>query len=130
MEAEKLDHNWNDRSVASNTVNNTSTTTTTTTTSSSSPLNSTISINNLTESQSNQRLIKTNDEFNKTDKNSNLVNKGPEGLISGSSVYSMQSKPRGFCIIINNVDFDDNRFPKRVGSDEECVRLSNIFTQL
>ncbi|XP_054161212.1 caspase-7-like, partial [Oppia nitens] len=45
-------------------------------------------------------------------------------------VYQMVSKPRGFCIIINNVDFDDNKYPRRVGSDHECQRLSAIFTKL
>src|SRR5688500_9421533 len=51
-------------------------------------------------------------------------------LISGSNVYRMSSYPRGFCLIINNVDFESNKYPKRVGSDEEAQRLADVFSQL
>jgi hypothetical protein len=68
----------------------------------------------------------TNDEINKIE---TLVIQATN-LISGSNVYQMHSSPRGFCLIINNVDFDNNRFPRRVGSDEETQRLCLIFTQL
>jgi hypothetical protein len=68
----------------------------------------------------------TNDEINKIEA---LVKKATN-LISGSNVYQMHSNPRGFCLIINNVDFDNNRFPRRMGSDEETQRLFLIFTQL
>jgi hypothetical protein len=68
----------------------------------------------------------TNDEINKIE---TLVMKATN-LISGSNVYQMHSSPRGFCLIINNVDFDNNRYPRRVGSDEETQRFCLIFTQL
>lgn len=79
---------------------------------------------NLNQSEGNQNLNEVLFEEKTVDSNS--IPK----LIYGTNVYEMLSKPRGFCLIINNVDFDDNRFPKRIGSDEESLRLSNIFQTL
>ena len=52
-------------------------------------------------------------------------------MVSGQQYYSMSSRPRGFCLIINNVEFVDHlNYPKRIGSDEEAQRLANVFSQL
>jgi len=101
MEAEKLDHNLNRFSDTSST--------------STSTLSSTIT-----------NVNQSNDQINNIE---TLVIKA-QNLISGSNFYQMLSNPRGFCLIINNVDFDNHRYPKRVGSDEETQRLSLIFSQL
>lgn len=45
-------------------------------------------------------------------------------------VYKMTSKPRGPCLIINNVDFEADIFPQRKGSDEDARRFDDIFQQL
>lgn len=44
--------------------------------------------------------------------------------------YRMKSSPLGFCIIINNVDFEDNILPRRQGSDMDANRLSDVFSDL
>lgn len=44
--------------------------------------------------------------------------------------YKMSSKPRGPCLIVNNVNFEDDIFPKRRGSDKDASRLKNVFEQL
>lgn len=100
MEAEKLDHNLNRYSETS---------------SSTSTLSPTITNFN----QSNEEITKTDTYVIKA-----------SNLISGGNIYQMLSSPRGFCLIINNVDFDNNRYPRRVGSDRETQRLCHIFTHL
>ena len=44
--------------------------------------------------------------------------------------YRMKSSPLGFCIIINNVEFEDNILPPRLGSDMDATRLSDVFSGL
>nr|ABG48761.1 caspase-8 [Haemaphysalis longicornis] len=50
-------------------------------------------------------------------------------LQHGEHVYPMTQKPRGLCIIINNVDFG-NRFPKRHGSEVDVRRMEDLFEAL
>jgi hypothetical protein len=51
-------------------------------------------------------------------------------LTHGKSIYTMAARPRGFCLIINNVDFIDPSYPRRSGSDQESNRLTDVFFQL
>ncbi|XP_077535257.1 uncharacterized protein LOC144147085 isoform X3 [Haemaphysalis longicornis] len=45
--------------------------------------------------------------------------------------YSMTRKPRGMCIIINNMDFDiDGNQHTRKGSEIDAQRMKSLFTQL
>lgn len=44
------------------------------------------------------------------------------------SIYPICSKPRGYCLIINNVNF--KIYEERKGSDLEALYLEKIFTQL
>lgn len=44
--------------------------------------------------------------------------------------YEMSSRERGYCLIINNVTFENNVFPARKGSDMDAFRLRKIFKQL
>lgn len=44
--------------------------------------------------------------------------------------YKMTSQPRGLCLIINNINFEDDIFPTRKGSDEDANRFDHIFKQL
>ncbi|KAM7437399.1 hypothetical protein ABFA07_012956 [Porites harrisoni] len=43
-------------------------------------------------------------------------------------VYPMNCKPHGWCLIVNNVDFETLR--RRGGSDLDAKQLSGLFTQL
>lgn len=43
-------------------------------------------------------------------------------------VYSMKCKPHGWCLIVNNVDFE--HLNRRGGSDLDAQKLENLFTQL
>ncbi|XP_078281780.1 caspase-9 isoform X2 [Rhinoraja longicauda] len=46
-------------------------------------------------------------------------------------VYKMEASPRGYCLIINNVDFDPNSGLKpRMGSDVDCENVQNLFEKL
>lgn len=44
--------------------------------------------------------------------------------------YKMTAKPRGPCLIINNIDFDSDLFPQRKGSEHDATRLRDVFGQL
>lgn len=44
--------------------------------------------------------------------------------------YKMTSRPRGPCLIINNIDFDSDIFPQRKGSDIDAMRFDDVFKQL
>jgi hypothetical protein len=44
--------------------------------------------------------------------------------------YQMQSLLRGYCLIINNVNFDNNMFEERFGSDADAKRLDEVFQEL
>lgn len=44
--------------------------------------------------------------------------------------YKMTARPRGPCLIINNIDFEGEIFPTRKGSDEDARRFDDIFQQL
>lgn len=43
-------------------------------------------------------------------------------------VYSMKCKPHGWCLIVNNVDFE--HLNRRGGSDLDAKKLEGLFTQL
>ncbi|XP_041933960.1 caspase-8-like isoform X9 [Alosa sapidissima] len=49
-------------------------------------------------------------------------------LSSSIEVYNMNSKPRGTCVIFNNVNFTDGK--KRSGSDQDADALENTFKWL
>jgi hypothetical protein len=42
----------------------------------------------------------------------------------------MQSLLRGYCLIINNVSFNNNIFEERLGSDADAKRLDEVFQEL
>lgn len=44
--------------------------------------------------------------------------------------YKMTSDPRGLCLIVNNINFEQDIFPERKGSDEDAKRFDDIFQQL
>lgn len=44
--------------------------------------------------------------------------------------YKMTARPRGPCLIVNNIDFEAEIFPTRKGSDEDARRFDDIFSQL
>lgn len=44
--------------------------------------------------------------------------------------YKMTARPRGKCLIVNNINFENEIFPTRKGSDEDANRFDQIFTQL
>ena len=44
--------------------------------------------------------------------------------------YKMTSRPRGLCLIVNNINFEGDIFPTRKGSDEDANRFDLIFRQL
>ncbi|XP_051895533.1 caspase-9 isoform X2 [Pristis pectinata] len=47
------------------------------------------------------------------------------------TVYKMDANPRGYCLIINNVDFyPDSDLKCRLGSDIDCERVQNLFKKL
>jgi len=50
-------------------------------------------------------------------------------VFKGEKLYPIGSKVRGYCLIINNVDFD-KIYQKRRGSDREAEYLTEIFKQL
>lgn len=49
---------------------------------------------------------------------------------TGPKYYKMTSKPRGFCLIVNNVDFEHRPEEKRLGSDKDAERMSTVFNEL
>lgn len=49
--------------------------------------------------------------------------------VLGPEVYPMQRKPRGLCIIINNVDFLGST-SRREGSEKDSQRMKSLFTAL
>lgn len=44
--------------------------------------------------------------------------------------YKMTARPRGYCLIVNNVDFELDLFPTRRGSDQDANRFDQLFKQL
>lgn len=44
--------------------------------------------------------------------------------------YKMSANPRGLCLIINNVDFDNDLLTLRKGSDRDANRFKTIFRDL
>lgn len=44
--------------------------------------------------------------------------------------YTMSSSQRGICLIINNVQFENDLLPKRKGSDKDAFRFKEVFRQL
>lgn len=51
-------------------------------------------------------------------------------LFCGDDIYHMQSIPRGFCILINNVSFENGAQQERKGSNVDARRLDEIFQEL
>ncbi|XP_069774958.1 caspase-9-like isoform X2 [Narcine bancroftii] len=47
------------------------------------------------------------------------------------TIYKMDTSPRGYCLIINNVEFHPNSGLKcRLGSDVDCKSVQNLFEKL
>ncbi|XP_062889028.1 caspase-9 isoform X2 [Mobula hypostoma] len=47
------------------------------------------------------------------------------------TAYKMDANPRGYCLIINNVDFHpDSNLKSRLGSDVDCKSVENLFEKL
>lgn len=44
--------------------------------------------------------------------------------------YTMKSNPRGICVLINNVKFDNDLFQERAGSDNDARNLDEVFKGL
>ena len=42
----------------------------------------------------------------------------------------MNSNPRGYVLLINNVDFHDHEEPHRAGSDKDAKDLETVFSSL
>lgn len=53
-----------------------------------------------------------------------------QNMMTGINIYPMDKNPRGYCIIFNNVEFNNGDYPSRTGSDSEAVLLSDVFKQL
>jgi len=56
--------------------------------------------------------------------------KPSKNAMIGKNIYPMTSSPRGFCLIINNIEFLNDIFPRRRGSETEAVRLRDVFREL
>lgn len=56
------------------------------------------------------------------------VKKNVSGDTDKDFVYSMKCKPHGWCLIVNNVDFE--HLNRRGGSDLDAQKLEDLFTQL
>lgn len=56
------------------------------------------------------------------------VKKNVSGDTDKDFVYSMKCKPHGWCLIVNNVDFE--HLIRRGGSDLDAQKLQDLFTQL
>ena len=59
---------------------------------------------------------------------SSQVKKNVSGDTDKDFVYSMNCKPHGWCLIVNNVDFE--HLNRRGGSDLDAQKLEDLFTQL
>lgn len=61
-----------------------------------------------------------------------VMNVKPATIIHNNSDedYKMTSRPRGPCLIVNNIDFEGDMFPTRKGSDEDANRFDTLFQQL
>ncbi|XP_015795119.1 caspase-7 [Tetranychus urticae] len=46
----------------------------------------------------------------------------------GEDIYDLKSNPRGYCLIVNNIDFEI--FEQRLSAEEDGVFLASIFEQL
>lgn len=83
----------------------------------------------------NSRELTENDDNNHCNVESSLSNKWAvrtantwhQDLIED---YKMSSRQRGICLIINNVSFELDSLPARIGSDMDAHRFKKIFTQL
>lgn len=47
----------------------------------------------------------------------------------GEGIYTMKRKPRGMCIIINNINFEPP-FEKREGAERDAEKMKKLFTDL
>lgn len=63
--------------------------------------------------------------------NSPTSSQAKKNIVAGTNedfVYPMKSKPHGWCLIVNNVDFE--YLQRRGGSDLDAEKLKGLFTQL
>jgi len=51
-------------------------------------------------------------------------------LVSGPDIYPMKAIKRGFCLIIDNLEFDIGRNFYRHGSRADAIQLHSVFSQL
>jgi len=59
------------------------------------------------------------------------VEKGTTFFSDPLRIYPMLSRPRGYALIINNLEFDDpDRFPNRKGAQVDGENLEILFTEL
>ncbi|XP_052832960.1 caspase-7-like [Octopus bimaculoides] len=49
-------------------------------------------------------------------------------LLDEQTVYPMKFKPHGRVILINNVKFDDAKYPERLGSEKDVEGITKLFT--
>lgn len=52
------------------------------------------------------------------------------GSKSGENYYDMSKNPRGYCLIINNVAFENDTLERRDGSLKDAKRCKDVFEQL
>jgi len=58
------------------------------------------------------------------------VRRNIQAVTCNLAVYPMQSKPRGYCLIIDNEVFDSPKYPTRTGSGVDANNLDILFEQL
>lgn len=68
------------------------------------------------------------DQAATTSNTSSQVKKNVLANTDEDFVYSMRCKPHGWCLIVNNVDFE--YLKRRGGSDLDAEKLKGLFTQL
>jgi hypothetical protein len=51
-------------------------------------------------------------------------------LFSGPDVYRMKAKKRGFCLIVDNMNFDNHRLEPRKGTRADAIQLHSVFSQM
>jgi caspase-like apoptosis-related cysteine protease len=59
-----------------------------------------------------------------------LLVKKADSLMAGDGIYRMISRPRGYWVIINNSDFEENRYESRKGSEKDAKRMEEVASEL
>lgn len=59
-----------------------------------------------------------------------LLVKKAENFMSGEAYYKMSSRPRGFWVIINNYEFEGERYETRKGSEKDAKRMEEVASDL